>query len=243
MAFDREAALAAGYSEQEIDEFLRANVQARRREPVASEVGEIPDSTTVVPEVEQTSSNTATGAGALAMGAAAAGVPVLVYKGAKSIFSPAAKAGAELAQRGVTAAENIGKTMAETEGRVAANQAARAAQAVRPVAPTPTYNVPTGGIPQASMPVPGQVPVAPAQPAMPAQAANAARGAAQAAQPGNWMAQALQMAKQYAPAMARVGAGLGAATYSGGLNTNEQAELNRRRAMELEQARRLGWIR
>ena len=85
---------------------------------------------------------------------------------------------------------------------------------------------------------------APVAPAMPAPAANAVQGAAAAegAGAGNWMAQALNMAKQYAPAMARMGAGLGAATYSGGLNTNEEAELARRRARELEQARRQGWI-
>ena len=102
-----------------------------------------------------------------------------------------------------------------------------------PVAPAPTA---------APAPAPVAPPAAAAQPAMPAQAANAARGAATAAQPGNWMAQALNMAQRYAPAMARMGAGLGAATYSGGLNTNEEAELARRRAREVEQARRQGWI-
>jgi hypothetical protein len=101
--------------------------------------------------------------------------------------------------------------------------------------------------------------VRPVAPAPAAPAANALQGAQAAQQGENWMARAVNMAKQAAPTLQQYGGraaqalapvgralapvaelaarynpaivGLQAATYSGGLNTNEAEELRRRRMM------------
>jgi len=126
-------------------------------------------------EADNNRENWETGAVTAGMGAAAVGVPVLAYKGAKAILSPAARAGAEYAQRGVGAMESANEIARQTEQRIAANQAAKAAaQGVRPVAPTGAGVYAGQG---ANVPVTG--PVAPAQ--MPPQASMASRVQAAAA--------------------------------------------------------------
>jgi hypothetical protein len=88
-------------------------------------------------------------------------------------------------------------------------------------------------------------PVAPAAapaPAAPAPAAPAAvnPAAAEASQ----ISKANQIVRNLAlDKLLKGGAVAGLATYSGGLNTNEQEELARRRAREVEQARQMGWIK
>lgn len=79
-------------------------------------------------------------------------------------------------------------------------------------------------------------PTAPVAPQMPAQAANAARGAAAAegAGAGNWMTQALNMAKQYGPAMARIGGTAAAALTPGNIGQNYNVpQTGRMRGMEI----------
>jgi hypothetical protein len=111
---------------------------------------------------------------------------------------------------GAEAAAEARKAQAAAEAAAEAGRAARFA-AKNPMAPTtPTYNVPTAQTPNmATRPLGTPGPVVPEP--MPAQAANAVRGAqaAEGAAAGgsNWMAQALNMARQYAPALAKVGVG------------------------------------
>jgi hypothetical protein len=112
----------------------------------------------------------AVGAG---IGLAAAGVPLLIYKGAKAVLNPAAQSTAEYAQRGVASMEQANEIARQTEARVAANQAAKAAaaqtQTLRPVAPSPILDQYGRAIPTAAQPVAptGTAPMAqaPAQPA------------------------------------------------------------------------------
>ena len=174
-----QAARAQGYSDEEIQAALgRTNAAAT----VPSRV----ESTAEVPvlsseerlrlkqeevqeqmrqqEVTGPSENTTMAAGA-AMGAAALGVPAALYYGGKAILSPAAQATADLAQRGVAAAENIGKTMAETEARVGKRPGFGNVPkgAPGPIAP--------GAAPQIINPATGQPFAATAPAAAPAQAA------------------------------------------------------------------------
>lgn len=204
MAFDRQAAKEAGYSDEEIDAFLQANPAARKKEKAepAEAVGAIPESTTIVPEVEGGITSPAGGATA-ALGVAPYLAPAAV--GAAGLY------GASLAKDAVNAfRENAAAKAAAEQGiqnRFDQRLAQQAGQAARPVAPTPapTYNVPTAQTPNvATRPLGTPGPVAPE---LPPQAATAARGAQAAQTGGNWMAQALNMAKQYAPAMAKAGIG------------------------------------
>jgi hypothetical protein len=142
------------------------------------------------------------------------------------------QAGSELLNRGVGAAEAANANAAATEARVAANQAARAAAA----APKP--------LPTATSPILGAngQPLRPVVPEMPANAATAARGAAAAETGGNWMANALNMAKQYGPALAKVGTGLAAATYSPETGPSTP-QVGRMRGMEINPLTGRPWTR
>jgi hypothetical protein len=69
---------------------------------------------------------------------------------------------------------------------------------------------------------------------LPPQAANAARGAAAAETGGNWMANALNMAKQYGPALARIGGTAAAALTPGNVGQNYNVpQVGRMKGMEI----------
>jgi len=164
-------AKAAGYSDEEIQAHLgTAPARAEAALPRGPQVPMLSaEEKAAFKQAEQqvedrnTGENISTGLVGAGVGAAAVGVPLALYKGAKAVLNPAVQSGAQLAQRGVAAAEQANATAAATEARVAANQAARAAQAGRPlgpVSPQATYNVPTQNVPQMRAPLP-QGPVAP----------------------------------------------------------------------------------
>lgn len=152
-----DAAKAAGYSDEEIAQSLQGmNAQPQQEQPTAT----MPNGP-VVPilspeekarfqqsqqqtEASNTQQNLETGLVTAGMGAAAVGVPYAIYKGARGILRPAVQSGAELAQRGVGAMESANEIARQTEARVAANQAAKMAQAAGPIAATPTPGVYAG---------------------------------------------------------------------------------------------------
>lgn len=96
----------------------------------------------------------------------------------------------------------------------------------------------TGGASRATVPAPATMNPPTASPSYvpPAQAA--------AAQEAQQISRANQIVRGLAlDRLMKASAGIGMATYSGGLNTNEDQELARRRAREVEQARQMGWIK
>jgi hypothetical protein len=169
MAFDRAAAKQAGYSDEEIDAYIAANPNVETKQDLdQAQAARLPSPEEVLgtsvanpsAELDRTNENLMTGAMGVGMGAAGVGIPVLAYKAGKAILSPVAQSGAQLAQRGVGAMEGANEIARQTEARVAANQAAKAAQVAGPVAPSPILNQygkpmpPTGPVappPQASM--------------------------------------------------------------------------------------------
>lgn len=176
-------AKAQGFTDEEIRQALLSNAGQSSQMPSttvrgydvpilsAEEKARLNQSQQAI-EASNTRQNIETGAVAAGLGAAALGVPAALYYGGKAIFNPAARATADLAQRGVAAAENIGKTMGATEQRVAANQAAKQAASMapqaRPVAPSPILNqygqpIASGG-PVAPSGMPATAPTAAAQP-------------------------------------------------------------------------------
>jgi hypothetical protein len=145
MAFDRAAAKQAGYSDEEIDAYVAANPQIEtKQDKDQAQAARLPSPEEVLgtsvtnpsAELDRTNENLMTGAMGVGMGAAGVGVPILAYKAGKAILNPAARAGADLAQRGVGAMESANEIARQTEARVAANQAAKAATATGPVAPS-----------------------------------------------------------------------------------------------------------
>ena len=184
MAFDRNAAIQAGYSEEEIDAYLREEASKKKQAPApAPESDTPPDSTTVVPEAGGGVAGAVT-TGALAaapyVGSAALGAGGLYgARVLKQGFDAMQTANAARAMQAEAAMAQAQAQNAATQGlqqRFDARMAQQAGQAVRPVAPgaAPTYNVPTSNMPQMARPVapvaaaPG--PVAPAGPAMAPQA-------------------------------------------------------------------------
>jgi hypothetical protein len=176
MAFDREAAKAEGYTEDEINAYLQAEAE-KQKKTVVADVGEPPAPTTQIQQVEPTASSIATTA---ALGAAPYVVPTAGALGAaiggKALYNrwdASAKAAQSLADAKMASEQGIA-------AREAARQAARAPLPTGPVAPTgtPTYNVPTSNVPQPRAPLPTTGPVAPTSPAPVAQAAQVAEQAA-----------------------------------------------------------------
>jgi len=115
MAFDRAAAKEAGYSNEEIDAYIAANPHVETKqdkdqrqatklpspEEVMGRTGSNPSQ-----EVDRTNENVMTGAMGVGLGAAGVGIPAAAIYAGKKIFSPAVRAGADLAQRGVGAMES-----------------------------------------------------------------------------------------------------------------------------------------
>ena len=214
MAFDREAARQAGYSDAEIDAYLREE-RNKKRSPAptttAEEVGEPPAPTTVVPEAGGGVAGAATTAGLgvapYVVPAAGAAAAALGGKALYNRWDQSAKAAQALADAKMASEQGIA-------AREAARQAARAGIPTGPVAPAaPSPILDAAGRPM--MPTtPG--PVAPAAPAP--TMAPAAAAPAQAAE-ASLLDKTSAMIRQLAASkvlqnVAKGGVGLGAAMYS-----------------------------
>jgi hypothetical protein len=182
MAFDRAAAKEAGYSNEEIEAFIAANPHVETKqdkdqrqatklpspEEVMGRTGSNPSQ-----EVDRTNEGLATTAMAAGAGAAAVGVPAAAIYAGKKIFSPAVRAGSDLAQRGVGAMESanaINKMGVENlQNRFDVNQANKmAANAPKgPVVPQAMPGVSTAGpVAPANMPAANQPQMRAPQPSM-----------------------------------------------------------------------------
>jgi hypothetical protein len=228
MAFDRNAALQAGYSEEEIDAYLREEASKKKQAPAPAATSDTPpDSTTVVPEAGGGVAGAVT-TGALAaapyVGSAALGAGGLYgARVLKQGFDAMQSANAARAMQAEAAMAQAQAQNAATQGlqqRFDARMAQQAGQAVRPVAPgaAPTYNVPTSNMPQVARPVApmggAPAPVAPAAPA-PAVAPQAAAGAGEASLIDKTTAMIRQLAaNKVLGNMVKGGVGAGLAMYS-----------------------------
>lgn len=218
MAFDREAAKAAGYSDEEINAFLQANPKIEKEKATEKvPVGEPPAPTTVIPEVETGLASAVTTAGLAAAPYVipAAGAAAAAAGGGK--LYGAWKASADAAQALADA------KMASEQGiaQRAAQRAGQATQAVRP-GPTPTYNVPTQNVPQVTRPA---VPMGGGAPAPVAPQAAPAMPAAPQAQAPSMMDKTTSMIRQLAANkvisnLAKGGMGVAAAVTPGNVGQN-----------------------
>ena len=239
MAFDREAALAEGYSEDEINAFMQAEAAKKKETPVTADPGEPPAPQTKIEPVGTSAASVGT-TGALAV--APYVVPAAI--GAGGLYGAGVAKQAFDAYREGTAAKQAHTDLQYKKMEAAANRAAgnMPAQQMRPVSPTATYNVPTQNVPQMRAPLPTAAPVAPQpMPGMPSAGPVAPTpmpgvpAAAPAPNAPGIMAQLRALAaNKILPAagnIARGSVGPAMAMYSGELNPNEQAELERRRKM------------
>lgn len=217
MAINREAARDAGYSDAEIDQF-EAEESKKSALPPAVETAKIdaeeppPPSTTVIPEISNVNSSLASAAvglgipsGAMKDIAIPAGEGYLAYKGVQAWQkASAAKTAAAAAQAEYTALQ---------KQKFAAQQAARGA----PVQPAASPMVDAQGRPLVQQAARG------AAPSMAPQAAPTAQ---------NFIQRMAALGKQYAPAAARIGTGIGAMLYSPSLGP-EVPEIGPLRGSEL----------
>jgi hypothetical protein len=161
MAFDREAAKAEGYSDDEINAYLQS--QSKTETPAVVDVGEPPAPTTVITPVETSATNRATNVGlAAAPYVAPAAVGIIGGAAATKAYG-AWKAGTEAAQAlAQSQAAQAAADRAASQGlqqRFDARLAQQAGRPMGPVAPQVNYNVPTSNVPQMRAPM---GPVAPA---------------------------------------------------------------------------------
>jgi hypothetical protein len=211
MAFDREAAIAAGYTNDEINAYLQAErKKSKQPGPVTADVGEPPAPTTQITPVE-------TSAGSIAT---QGGLAVAPYAGAAALGAGALYGGG-VAKKAFDTMQAVNATkqaeIAGLQNRFDARMAQQAGQAVRPVAPV--------GAPAAA-------PVAPVAPAAPVAAPQAAAAAEQGI-----MSRASDIVKRLAldkvmPGLARAGVGAGAALYSSDLGP-KTPQTGRMRGMEI----------
>jgi hypothetical protein len=231
MAIDREKARAAGYTDEEIDAYEAAQAQ---QEPMGDQPPPPPPASADQGQAGGTSIGEAATTAALA--AAPYAVPAALTAG--GIY------GASVAKRGFDAMKAASEArtmqaqaqMAQAQGLQQRFDQRMAAQAAR-AAPTGPQILNASGQPMRPA-APG--PVAPTAPAAPAPAAAAQptamqRGMDYARQMQKIAAEkVMQGARAAAPlarAVAPAAAGLGALTFSGGLNQGEDEELRRRRMM------------
>jgi len=234
MAFDRQAAKEEGYTDEEIDAYLQAESK-KKNEPATISINDLPAPTTVIQEPGTSAAAVTATAGMAvapyvlpAAGAAAAAIGGSKLYGAWNASAQAAQALADA-------------NMATEQGR-----AQRAAQKITPqmARPGPANFGPGTAMPTQPYSVPVSGPVAP-----PASAPAMAQQAAQQTARQSMADKVRQMAAQrIIPVMGQAGemAGqalskaapllrganvAGSALYSGELNSNEQAELERRRKM------------
>lgn len=138
-------------------------------------------STGIMEDVATVGAAVAPYAGPAALGSLGLGGAYGLYKFGSKALDVGKNISGSLAQQAETAAQ--------TEARL--QQRPGFGGAPRTGAPTPTYNVPTSQVPQARMPLPAAPPMAAPPMAAPA--------ATPPVQSNNWMAKAVQMAKQAGP--------------------------------------------
>ena len=221
MAIDRERARAAGYTDEEIDAYEAAQNQPRPQgnqppppPPASADQGQAGG--TSMGEVGATM---LAAAGPFGLGVATAAAAPLVYKGGKMLAE-----GAKNLVRPGSAMNPIGGGGPRMPA-MGGGAPVQVPISTGPVAPTPM-----------AAPTPAPAPVAAAQPSAMQRGMDYARQMQQIAaervrpvaqQAGQMASRGLAAA---GPAL-RVGGMAANALYSGGLNTNEAAELERRRKM------------
>jgi len=180
MAFDREAAKQAGYSDDEINAYMQAEAEKTKTEapaPVVADVGEPPAPTTVVKPIESTAASVTTTAGIglapYAIPAAGAAAAALGGKALYNRWDQSAKAAQALADAKLASEQGIAQRF---EQRMAQQAGQAAGQAARPVAPSQLLD--QFGRPIQPGPVAPQPMAAPAGPAPVAQGAQMAEQAA-----------------------------------------------------------------
>lgn len=230
MAFDREAAKQAGYSDDEINAYMQAEAEKNKTEapaPVVADVGEPPAPTTVVKPIESTPASVTTAAGiglapyaVPAVGAAAAAL------GGKALYNrwdQSAKAAQALADAKLASEQGIAQ-------RFEQRMAQQAGQALpKPVAPSPILDA--AGRPM----TPSTGPVVPQAPAPVAQGAQMAEQAA--ARAPSLLDKTTNMVRQLAASkvfdtLAKGATGLQLATYSPELGP-KTPQVGRMRGMEI----------
>jgi len=215
MAFDVEAAKAAGYSQEEINAYLQGQPKTKALAPIApgqeADVGEPPPpTTTVTPAGEGNYMPTLATAGLAAAGAAA---PAVIGYGVGKYGGRMIDAARNLIQGGGTSAAAVPTTNPT---------------AINLPTTTPTMQPPMGqSAPTTST---GRAFSPQAQQFLQQQAS---AQEAQQIQKANSIVRQLALDKvlKSAGGLLRGSVGPGMALYSGGLNTNEQQELARRRNM------------
>jgi hypothetical protein len=251
MAFDIQAAKAAGYTEEEINAYMQAKPETKTIAPVAPgeevDPGEPPPPPSAEGYTQAGEGNYLPALGTMAAAAAPYAIPA-VATGAGLYGASVAKQGFN-AMKAAADARTAQATaqMATAQGLQQRAEQRMAAQAARAV-PTGPQILNAGGQPMRA-PVPTVAPPVPtvAPPAMtptPAQPSVVQRGTELAAKMREFAAQRVMPAVGQAGQMAgrglaavanspvtRIGGMAMNAMYSGGLNTNEQAELERRRKM------------
>lgn len=217
MAFDVEAAKAAGYSQAEIDAYLKDNPDVKISAPAVpgqeGDMNEPPPPTTVVTPAGE--GNYMPGVATAGLAAANAAVPAAIGYGVAKYGGRAMDLARNVMQGGGASAASVPTT-----------------------APVNPAAINLGANPAVSPSYAAPAPAAPAQ----AQPSVLQRGMDYARQMQKIAAdKVMQGARAAAPmaesaagaarAMAPAAVGLGALTYSGGLNAGEDEELRRRRAM------------
>lgn len=257
MAFDRAAAKAAGYSDEEIDAYIQANpeVAAESTNPSTDKdiVDSLPAPTTVVPEVDRTNEAVATGAVALGPAVLGTGASLLggaaAYQLGKRVIVPGlVNAGLNAMEKRAAAKGAVAPTTAqgapvqETKGSVKPSGTARQLTITDANTPQRSTILNAQGEPITRAPVSGSV--APQAPA-----ATPVSQAAQAAEKPGMLKNFAQIAGKYGTALAESPLGktlggaariagsvpamaAGLATYSGGLNEGEDQQLARMRAIQ-----------
>jgi hypothetical protein len=125
MAFDVEAAKAAGYTDAEISAYLQAKPETKEMAPVApgqeTDPGEPPPPPGAENYEQAGAGNYLPGLATGVMGAAAVGVPAAIGYGIKAGLSGAVNKGAQVmdvAKQGVAALQQQAQTAAQTEQRL-----------------------------------------------------------------------------------------------------------------------------
>ena len=218
MAIDREKARAAGYTDEEIDDYEAAQTQ---QEPMGDQPPPPPPASADQGQagginMGEVGATMLAAAGPFGLGVATAAAAPLVYKGGKMLM----QGGKNLVRPGSAMNPLGGSPRMPAMGGSAPTQVPIT---TGPVAPTP------------AAPAMAPAPAAAAQPTAIQRGMEYARQMQKIA--AEKVMQGARAAAPVARAVAPAAAGLGALTFSGGLNAGEDEELRRRRMMAPTQGR------